>query len=141
MFPDNDTGPGNGSRSRCGRVVSDGVFVHTNGVESLWAILKRACMGTHHWMSPKHLQRYVNELCGRHNIRDMDTIDQMKRGRGRDGREVVAVPEAGGWPASQRTADTTRPRDAGGSDLRVPVVPKSGDFRRKEGLTSGMGIV
>ena len=51
--------------------------VHTNGVESLWAILKRAYMGTHHWMSPKHLQRYVNELCGRHNIRDLDTIDQM----------------------------------------------------------------
>ena len=26
-------------------------------------------------MSPKHLQRYVSEFAGRHNIRD--TIDQM----------------------------------------------------------------
>ena len=52
--------------------------VHTNGVKSLWAILKRAYMGTHHWMSPKHLQRYVNELCGRHNIRDLDTIVQRQ---------------------------------------------------------------
>ncbi|MDE2761156.1 MAG: IS1595 family transposase [Gemmatimonadota bacterium] len=56
--------------------------VHTNGVESLWAVLKRTYMGTHHWISPKHLQRYVNELCGRQNLRDLDTIDQM--------REVVA---------------------------------------------------
>ena len=28
-------------------------------------------------MSPKHLQRYVNEFAGRHNIRDCDTIGQM----------------------------------------------------------------
>ena len=28
-------------------------------------------------MSEKHLQRYVNEFSGRHNIRDLDTIDQM----------------------------------------------------------------
>ena len=34
-------------------------------------------MGTYHYMSVKHLQRYVNEFTGRHNIRDMDTIDQM----------------------------------------------------------------
>ena len=29
-------------------------------------------------MSPKHLQRYVDEFVGRHNIRDRDTIDQME---------------------------------------------------------------
>ncbi len=28
-------------------------------------------------MSLQHLQRYVNEFAGRHNIRDWDTIDQM----------------------------------------------------------------
>ena len=27
----------------------------------------------------KHLQRYVNEFAGRHNIRDLDTADQMAR--------------------------------------------------------------
>ncbi len=33
--------------------------------------------GTFHKMSPKHLQRYVGEFAGRHNIRELDTIDQM----------------------------------------------------------------
>lgn len=28
-------------------------------------------------MSPKHLQRYVNEFAARHNMRDKDTLDQM----------------------------------------------------------------
>ena len=50
---------------------------HTNGVESFWAMLKRAQKGTFHKFSPKHLQRYVNEFAGRHNIRDEDTLGQM----------------------------------------------------------------
>ena len=52
-------------------------MAHTNGVESFWSMLKRGYHGTYHRMSPKHLQRYVNEFAGRHNIRDLDTIDQM----------------------------------------------------------------
>ena len=51
--------------------------VHTNGMESFWSMLKRGYYGTYHRMSRKHLQRYVNEFCGRHNVRDLDTIDQM----------------------------------------------------------------
>ncbi len=51
---------------------------HTNGMESFWATLKRAHTGTFHKMSPKHLNRYVNEFAGKHNIRDADTIDQMQ---------------------------------------------------------------
>ena len=53
-------------------------MVHTNGIESFWSMLKRAHKGTFHKMSPKHLQRYVNEFAGRHNIRDANTIDQMQ---------------------------------------------------------------
>lgn len=51
--------------------------VHTNGIESFWALLKRGYYGTHHYMSVKHLCHYVNEFSGRHNTRKMDTIDQM----------------------------------------------------------------
>ena len=54
-------------------------MAHTNGVESLWALLKRGYYGTYHSMSVKHLNRYVNEFCGRHNIRKLDTTEQMAR--------------------------------------------------------------
>ena len=50
---------------------------HTNGIESFWALLKRGYHGTHHHMSEKHLNSYVSEFAGRHNIRDKDTIMQM----------------------------------------------------------------
>ena len=53
---------------------STGVYVkemaHTNGMESFWATLKRAHKGTFHKISPKHLQRYVSEFSGKHNIRE-----------------------------------------------------------------------
>ena len=51
---------------------------HTNGIESFWAMLKRGYYGTFHHVSPKHLHRYVREFAGRHNVRDKDTIDQMR---------------------------------------------------------------
>ena len=50
---------------------------HVNAMESFWALLKRGYYGTYHKMSPKHLQRYVDEFSGRHNARRMDTVDQM----------------------------------------------------------------
>ena len=62
-------------------------LAHVNGVESFWSMLKRGYHGTYHRMSPKHLQRYVNEFAGRHNIRGLDTIEQMVRiARGLDGK-------------------------------------------------------
>ena len=53
-------------------------MAHTNGMESFWATLKRAHKGTFHKISPKHLQRYVDQFAAKHNIRDKDTIDQMQ---------------------------------------------------------------
>ena len=51
--------------------------VHTNGIESFWSMLKRAYKGTFHKLSGKHLGRYVAEFAGRHNVRELDTLDQM----------------------------------------------------------------
>ncbi len=51
---------------------------HTNGIESFWSMLKRGYVGTYHWMSPKHLDRYVTEFEGRHNDRPADTLDQVR---------------------------------------------------------------
>lgn len=41
-------------------------------------MLKGAHKDTFHKISPKHLQRYVSEFAGKHNIRDLDTIVQMR---------------------------------------------------------------
>ena len=51
--------------------------VHTNSMESHWAMLKRGITGTYHQLSPKHLHRYSAEFDGRHNDRDSDTLDQV----------------------------------------------------------------
>ena len=53
-------------------------MAHTNGMESFWSMLKRAHAGTFHKMSPKHLDRYVQEFAGKHNIRDSGTLAQMR---------------------------------------------------------------
>ena len=50
----------------------------TNGVESFWSMLKRAHKGTFHKISPKHLNRYVQEFAGKHNIRESGTLSQMR---------------------------------------------------------------
>lgn len=50
---------------------------HINGMESFWAVLKRAHKGTFNKLSHKHLNRYIQEFAGRHNIRPNDTENQM----------------------------------------------------------------
>ena len=52
--------------------------VHTNGIESSWAPIKRAHKGVYHHMSPKHMHRYATEFAGRHNMGGMDTEDQLE---------------------------------------------------------------
>ena len=40
---------------------------HTNGIESVWAVLKRGHYGVYHSWSTKHMHRYVNECEFRFN--------------------------------------------------------------------------
>lgn len=48
-----------------------GGFAHTNSIESVWALLKRQIIGVHHWVSPKHLHRYVTGMAWRFNRREL----------------------------------------------------------------------
>ena len=62
------------------------------GIESLWSMLKRAHKGTFHKLSFKHLDRYVQEFSGRHNVREQDTIEQMAAvADGMDGKRLIAA--------------------------------------------------
>ena len=50
---------------------------HTNGIESFWSLLRRGYVGTHHYMSFRHLHRYVNEFAYRHNVGVDNTIETI----------------------------------------------------------------
>ena len=45
-------------------------IIHSNSIEGFWSQLKRSLSGTHHAVSPKHLQSYVDEFVYRYNHRD-----------------------------------------------------------------------
>jgi len=49
---------------------------HTNGIESFWAVLKRAHVGTFHHWSKKHLARYVNEFVFKANTKELPAFDK-----------------------------------------------------------------
>ena len=62
-------------------------FIHTNGLEGAWSLFKRQVYGIHHWVSTKHLDRYLNEFTFRYNRRSAGEGERMNDFLGRvDGR-------------------------------------------------------
>ena len=60
-------------------------MAHTNGIESVWAVLKRGYNGVYHNFSTKHLQRYLNEFTFRLNdgncrVETLDRINALFQG-------------------------------------------------------------
>lgn len=49
----------------------DIIPIHTNNIEGYWNLLKKQINGIHHFVSPKHLQRYCNESAFRFNHRGL----------------------------------------------------------------------
>ena len=52
--------------------------IHTNTVEGFWSLLKRGINGTYHWVSKKHINKYLNEFSMRYNSREMNDIERFK---------------------------------------------------------------
>lgn len=46
--------------------------IHVNSIEGFWSLLKRQIYGIHHWVSAKHLHRYVSESVWRFKRRIVD---------------------------------------------------------------------
>src|SRR5262249_27599218 len=47
----------------------DGKGGHTNTIEGIWGLIKRQIYGIHHWVSAKHLDKYLAEATWRFNRR------------------------------------------------------------------------
>lgn len=56
-----------------------GLRVHVNTAESFNATLKRAIVGVFHYVSRKHLHRYICETAFRWNERDVPVLDRLAR--------------------------------------------------------------
>ena len=57
--------------------------VHTNSIESFWALLKRGVMGSFHQLSRKYLPLYLAEFTFRHIHRqDAQMFDWLLAGCG-----------------------------------------------------------
>lgn len=80
---------------------SAGVFVRgnasTNGIESVWAVMKRGMHGVYHHATPKHLGRYVDEFTFRlnegnvkiHTLNRLDSFVDAVRGCGITYKELT----------------------------------------------------
>jgi len=63
--------------------------VHTNSIESVWAVLKRGLHGVYHHASDKHLHRYVDEFTfrlndgnvQRHTLQRLESLTQASFGK------------------------------------------------------------
>jgi transposase-like protein len=55
-------------------VVSD---AHTNTAEGFFSLFKRGVVGIYHYVSPKHLHRYLSEFSFRYNLRQADSDAQF----------------------------------------------------------------
>ena len=60
---------------------SEGEFVrntfHTNSMEGFWSLFKRGIFGIYHYVSAKHLNRYVDEFSYRYNTRELHDKDRF----------------------------------------------------------------
>ena len=52
--------------------------VHTNGIESHWALLKGGIVGSFHQVSPKHPRRYTAEFSGRQDIQAYAVLERLR---------------------------------------------------------------
>lgn len=62
---------------------------YTNTIEGFWSHLKRSIDGTHHAVSPKYLQLYMDEFAFRYNFRGIFVYLAPRNGCGRASDKLI----------------------------------------------------
>ena len=62
---------------RIDQYCKDGV-IHTNTIEGAFSLLDRMVIGIYHYISPKHMQKYLNEFSFRYNSRTSSECSRFK---------------------------------------------------------------
>jgi transposase-like protein len=73
-------------------------MAHTNGIESVWAVLKRGLHGVYHHVTAKHLGRYIDEFAfrlnegnvARHTLKRLDSFVDAVAGKRITYKELTA---------------------------------------------------
>jgi len=52
--------------------------IHTNSIEGFWSLVKRTINGTHHWVSKKHINKYLGEMSYRFSNRNMGVAERFE---------------------------------------------------------------
>lgn len=47
---------------------------HTNTIEGFWSLLKRGIVGQYHYLSDKHLNKYILEFCYKYNNHENENV-------------------------------------------------------------------
>ena len=90
-------------------------------------MLKCVHAGTFHKISPQHLDRYVQEFVGRHNVRELDMVEQMRKLlAGMWGRQLTYPAWIYDYGKSSGANLTARP-----TDTRLKQSPVQVNFGRE----------
>jgi hypothetical protein len=76
--------------------------VHTQNIESFWAILKRGLVGTYHHVDAGYLAQYVNEYEFRHNTRQISDAERFRALASQTEGRVT-------WYLGKQTSEPMRP--------------------------------
>jgi transposase-like protein len=60
------------------RVEKDGFKTHTNSIEGFWSLVKRTINGTHHWVSKKHINKYLAEMSFRYSNKSLSVAERFE---------------------------------------------------------------
>lgn len=74
--------------------------IHTNTIEGFWSQIKRSLWGTYVWVSPQHLQSYIDEFSYHYNHRSSCFHDLLGRLCGQPYQEENKMPSFVDIPVS-----------------------------------------